>query len=206
MIPVDAGGSWKHWEGDVVLELGGDSSGRKLSKIHDCSFPHPPRRDEDISFRSWMVCFFPQRLVGHHTQLLPRNPQRAACELIICFGKRSLRSILYRAVVGSVPASRLTPVPSSPGARDTGKLGPLLHGVRVVPSRGACGAEGGGMGCGESCAGDGLLPLASPCPKATRCPRLQPPAAQRNPRGGDGGIWERRDASPARARRHRPSV
>lgn len=42
IVPVDAGGSWELWETDVVLELGGGSSGRKLSKIHDYSFPYPP--------------------------------------------------------------------------------------------------------------------------------------------------------------------
>lgn len=145
-----------------------------------------------------------RRLVGHNTQALPRNPQRASCELITCFGKESLQSILCRAAAVSVPASQLALVPSSPGVRNVRKLEPLCR-------RGSCLGELESpvrvMGCSShlSC------PKITPCLSCgtngkaiARLPRfsLQP----LNTRQGDGVIWEQCDASPARARRHRHPV
>lgn len=67
---------------------------------------------------SLQALLFPQILVEPHTQLLPRNPW----ELVTCFGKPSLGSILCPAVAVSMPTSHLTLSPAPLLAQGKGGL------------------------------------------------------------------------------------
>lgn len=125
---------------------------------------------------------------GAHTQLLPHH----LSELVTCFGKLSLGSILCPAVTFPCPHSSLLWSPAPLLAQGEG--GVILRSLWS-------------WGCREFHEGDELLPII---PKIRSFPRLgewrggdshpslpQPPATKCNLSRGGSGIWEWQGASPA---------